>query len=170
MKKTPFGALSIPNEICAQLYVGDYFGDTLLLSAREHGALGALLLHIWLKGPVWRFAHTAGLGRSEWKTMRDAILPLYRTAEGNIQEWKKALHAYDGKRLPPAEWYIVKTIVLARDSGICTYCGNKRNPHVDHIVPVSRGGSNDFVNLTTSCGPCNQSKGPKLLREWQNTR
>ena len=123
MKKKPSGALPISNEICAQLYVGDYFGDTLLLSAREHAALGFLLLHIWLKGPVWRFARTAGLCRSEWKTMRDAILPLYRTAEGNIQEWKNALHAYDGKRLPPAEWYIVKTIVLARDSGVCTYCG-----------------------------------------------
>lgn len=170
MKKTASGALPISAEISAQLYVGDYFGDTLLLSAREHAALGALLLHIWLRGPVWRFARTAGLDPSEWRTMRDAILPLYRRAEGNIQERKRSLHAYDGKRLPSSEWFIVKTIVLARDKGVCTYCGSETKPHVDHIVPISRGGSNDFINLTTSCGPCNQSKGPKLLSEWHSTR
>ena len=34
---------------------------------------------------------------------------------------------------------------------------------VDHIKPVSRGGTNNAMNLITSCNPCNQGKGANLL-------
>jgi hypothetical protein len=170
-RSTAQNILNVPAEICAQLYIGDYFGDTLRLSHQEHAAFGALLLHVWLNGPVnrWKFAATTGLHAREWRKIRNAVLPLYKIAVANIEQWKEAIHAYDGKRLPPAEWYIVKTIVRARDDNTCAYCGSTRKPHVDHIVPVSRGGSNAFENLATSCGQCNQSKGPKLLAEWSST-
>lgn len=160
--------ITVPIEISSQLYIGDYFGDTLRLSAQEHSVLGALLLHLWLSGhvPWWTLPITGGLTSKEWRKLRKAVAPLYNRAASNIGQWKKAICAYDGKRLPPAEWHIVKTIVLARDHNTCAYCGSTRKLHVDHIVPVSRGGSNGFDNLTTSCGPCNQSKGPKLLTEW----
>lgn len=171
MKRLNSRLLSLPVEISAQLYIGNYYADTLQLSAQEHAALGALLLHVWLKGSVWgwRFPSTTGLPHREWRSIRATVMPLYETAAANIAQWKKAIRAYDGKRLPPTEWYIVKTIVLARDDHTCTYCGSTRKPHVDHIIPISRGGSNAFDNLTTSCGPCNQSKGPKLLAEWSRT-
>jgi hypothetical protein len=160
--------LKLPVEITAQLYIGDYFGDTLQLSAQEHAILALLLLHVWLNGPVgrWKFAVCAGLSFGEWRAIRQAVLPLYQRAAANIEQWKEAIRAFDGKRLPPEDWYIVKTIVLARDHNTCVYCGSSRKLHVDHIVPVSRGGSNAFENLATSCGPCNQSKGAKLLDEW----
>jgi 5-methylcytosine-specific restriction endonuclease McrA len=171
MNRVSARIVNLPVEISAQLYIGDYFADTLLLSAQEHEALGALLLHVWLKGPVryQRFASAAHQHRKDWLNNRSAVLPLYEIAVANISRWKKAIRDYDGKRLPPTEWYIVKTIVLARDNNTCAYCGSTRKLHVDHIFPVSRGGSNSFENLTTSCGPCNQSKGPKLLAEWSQT-
>ena len=37
-----------PLEIFSQLYIGDYFADTLEFSAEEHAAFRLLLLHIWL--------------------------------------------------------------------------------------------------------------------------
>jgi hypothetical protein len=169
MKRTQFPhTLKLPVEITAQLYIGDYFADTLRLSAQEHAAFGALLLYVWLNGPVilWRFTVIAGMPSKEWRKLRVAILPLYKTAVSNIEQWKEAVRAYDGKRLPPAEWYIVKAIVLARDNNTCAYCGATNRLHIDHVIPISRGGSNAFDNLATSCGPCNQSKGPKLLSEW----
>jgi HNH endonuclease len=160
--------LDLPVEISSQLYIGDYFADTLQLSQQEHAALGALLMHLWLYGPVtlWRFAAVVGVNGAEWRKLRGATLPLYKAAIANIEQWKEAIHAYDGQRLPSAEWYIVKTIVLARDNNTCAYCGGTRKLHVDHVVPVIRGGSNAFDNLTTSCRACNLSKGPKLLADW----
>lgn len=38
--------------------------------------------------------------------------------------------------------------------------------HVDHMVPVSRGGSNDPGNLQLLCRSCNDSKGTKTPEEW----
>jgi hypothetical protein len=32
-------------------------------------------------------------------------------------------------------------------------------PTVDHVVPISAGGSNDHENLQLLCAPCNSSKG-----------
>lgn len=34
---------------------------------------------------------------------------------------------------------------------------------VDHIIPVSEGGSDEMDNLTTSCWECNRGKGATLL-------
>lgn len=60
--------------------------------------------------------------------------------------------------------------------GRCGYCGQSiywsipRDIHVDHIHPLSKGGSNNPDNLTLTCHYCNESKGDKLLTEWMSTR
>lgn len=38
--------------------------------------------------------------------------------------------------------------------------------HIDHIIPLSRGGSNDISNIVLACPSCNESKHDKLLHEW----
>lgn len=51
--------------------------------------------------------------------------------------------------------------VFKRDQFTCLYCG-RTSPdvvlEVDHIVPVCEGGSDDVINLTTSCWDCNRGK------------
>src|SRR3990167_9508231 len=44
--------------------------------------------------------------------------------------------------------------------GRCYYCGIKvgDNYHVDHVIPVTRGGSNTPDNIVISCPKCNRSK------------
>jgi diadenosine tetraphosphate (Ap4A) HIT family hydrolase len=52
--------------------------------------------------------------------------------------------------------------VLKRAGGRCQLCGvshTDRQIDVDHIVPVSKGGSNDFSNLQALCRKCNAQKG-----------
>jgi 5-methylcytosine-specific restriction endonuclease McrA len=44
----------------------------------------------------------------------------------------------------------------------CSYCGASAE-HIDHIVPLGRGGSGDWDNLTAACAVCNMSKGAKSL-------
>ena len=36
---------------------------------------------------------------------------------------------------------------------------------IDHVIPRSRGGKNDWLNLVTACKKCNQKKGNKTPEE-----
>lgn len=56
--------------------------------------------------------------------------------------------------------------VFKRDGFICAYCGSSPPSvilQVDHIHPVSKGGTNSIDNLITSCQPCNIGKGATTL-------
>src|SRR3954467_12937237 len=133
----------------AYLYVGDYFADTLDLAAREHRALRLLLLETWVRGPVGnvRLAKVAGLTKAEWQHVKPAVLPLLRAVQPLIAQSLKNILAFDGQRLPADDWYIVRSIVLERDGHSCVYCGAHKGLEGDHIVPLSRGGSNALTNL-----------------------
>ena len=47
----------------------------------------------------------------------------------------------------------------------CAYCGGDFE-EVDHVIPLSRGGTGWASNYRPACKPCNGSKGDKLLGEW----
>jgi len=161
-------AMQVLHEPYAHLYVGDYFTDTLDLSAHEHCALRLLLLETWVHGPVGhvRLARVAGLTKDEWEAIKPAVLPLLRGVQQKIAESLKHIRTFDGQRLPSAAWHLVRSIVMERDRYACTYCGSDKQLEGDHVLPLSRGGSNAFVNLTTTCRPCNLSKGAKAVEEW----
>lgn len=56
--------------------------------------------------------------------------------------------------------------VFKRDGFMCQYCGQHPPQtilEIDHIHPVSKGGTNDIDNLMTSCQPCNRGKGANDL-------
>lgn len=79
----------------------------------------------------------------------------------NWQQWQPF------EREIPPEWESLRQTVFNRDNYICAYCGEHiDNPDCDHVIPVSRGGSNDIGNLVTACKRCNQSKGDKTPEEW----
>lgn len=61
--------------------------------------------------------------------------------------------------------------------GICFWCdtqlinpftrdGEGKKAHLDHVIPLVRGGSNWISNLRWTCQFCNHSKGYKLPSEW----
>jgi len=56
--------------------------------------------------------------------------------------------------------------VFKRDLFTCQYCSAKppKVPlEIDHIIPVSKGGTNSISNLVTSCFDCNRGKGSSEL-------
>jgi hypothetical protein len=52
--------------------------------------------------------------------------------------------------------------ILARDRHRCVKCGAGIRLSIDHVVPVSKGGTNDDANLQTLCKKCNCKKGNRL--------
>jgi len=47
-----------------------------------------------------------------------------------------------------------KYSVWNRDRGVCVQCGSKENLKFDHIVPISKGGSNTHRNVQLLCEDC----------------
>lgn len=94
-------------------------------------------------------------------------------------EWAAELYYADGKwreppttsggtpRLSRSAWRPLRDAVLARDGYVCVYCGDGWDLCADHVVPLSKGGSNEEDNLVCACRPCNTSKSDKLLSEWR---
>jgi hypothetical protein len=58
-----------------------------------------------------------------------------------------------------------RTRIYKRDNHECVYCGAKKDLTLDHVLPKSRGGGNEWTNLVTSCFKCNLRKGNKTPDE-----
>lgn len=58
--------------------------------------------------------------------------------------------------------------IIRLNAGLCWYCGEPATT-VDHVIPRSRGGSDDDSNLLPACGPCNEGKRSRELLEWLST-
>src|ERR671921_100255 len=67
---------------------------------------------------------------------------------------------------------VTNTFLFARDGYRCQYChrgqGDLRHRECltrDHLIPLSRGGDNDWTNVVTACSSCNTRKGNHLPQE-----
>lgn len=53
---------------------------------------------------------------------------------------------------------IIRNRILDRFNHKCVFCGSTENLHIDHIIPVSRGGREDEDNMQVLCRTCNLKK------------
>jgi hypothetical protein len=68
--------------------------------------------------------------------------------------------ALSGKALHPTP-PLSNRELFHRDRHICGYCAREfvsQRLTRDHIVPVSQGGRDSWMNVVTACRPCNQTK------------
>jgi HNH endonuclease len=56
----------------------------------------------------------------------------------------------------------VRHEVWRRDQGRCVDCGGRERLEFDHIIPVSRGGSDTARNLELRCESCNRRKAASI--------
>jgi 5-methylcytosine-specific restriction endonuclease McrA len=107
-------------------------------------------------------------------TCRDAMAWDLRARVDLLEEENAALRLRAG--VTPARDKVtprLRDYVFARDGHRCAYCGNGAPLQLDHIIPVSKGGSSDPGNLQSLCVPCNRAKGASLppgLPNGQRTR
>lgn len=60
--------------------------------------------------------------------------------------------------------YEVREYLLEKWGRTCAYCDQQDIPlEIDHVIAVSRGGSNRVSNLVLACRACNQAKGSQYI-------
>jgi hypothetical protein len=58
--------------------------------------------------------------------------------------------------------------LVARYRGCCAYCGETAEPlHMDHVVPLAKGGRHAIGNVLPACGRCNVRKHAMFLSVWR---
>jgi 5-methylcytosine-specific restriction endonuclease McrA len=60
--------------------------------------------------------------------------------------------------------------VLEMYGNVCASCGTSDDIAIDHIIPLSRGGSNTKENIRPLCRACNVSKSNKMPDEWNGRK
>lgn len=78
--------------------------------------------------------------------------------EVESQKRVRAIGAIRREKLSEA----VKLFVWQRDLGKCVKCGVSEKLEFDHIIPLSKGGSDTERNIQLLCEGCNRSKGAVL--------
>lgn len=96
-----------------------------------------------------------------------SILVTESVSKLSINEYPKYLKR-DGQLKRYSNWNKWVTVALFhRESGCCSICktnltgifSTEEKMHIDHIIPISKGGTNDPTNLQILCEGCNLKKG-----------
>ncbi|KOU62050.1 hypothetical protein ADK57_25795 [Streptomyces sp. MMG1533] len=105
-----------------------------------------------------RVAAAVAWGRAN-PELRRAIAAQYKAAR---RAWEKLNP--DSVGVDSREWRKLVRHYRHR----CAYCGgNQGGLHMDHVVPLSRGGRHAIGNVLPACQGCNLAKGAKLVAEWK---
>lgn len=83
-----------------------------------------------------------------------AIVSLQRNGFIN---YDKKFHAAIPRNISPS----LRKEIMERDR-CCVNCGSHDDLEIDHIVPVSKGGSSDIDNLQLLCKACNRKKANRM--------
>lgn len=86
------------------------------------------------------------------------IVQLQRQVDDQRPKPTKRNHTGPGKR----------SQIFSASKGFCFYCGkhiHRATFTIDHVWPLSKGGTNILTNQVAACGPCNFEKGDSLPTE-----
>lgn len=92
----------------------------------------------------------------------------YRETPRGSEKARQSASAYRARRANQFVEQVEPGVVLKRSNGICGICGktvDSQNFHVDHIVPLNRGGVHAYSNTQAAHPSCNASKKDKLPAE-----
>lgn len=82
----------------------------------------------------------------------------------SYEHWHGGAPIFGGKAKPKRRRVTdsVRLRVFMRDGFQCKHCNTNNDLTIDHIHPVSKGGSSDDENLQTLCMSCNRVKGASV--------
>jgi 5-methylcytosine-specific restriction endonuclease McrA len=76
---------------------------------------------------------------------------------------RRAAKAGNGGSFTAEEWKALKK----ECGGVCLCCGKKKKLTVDHVIPVSKGGTSYISNIQPLCQSCNASKGNRSSTDYR---
>jgi 5-methylcytosine-specific restriction endonuclease McrA len=76
-------------------------------------------------------------------------------------------HTRRAKRYENGVFFIPRKELKKLYNSPCFYCGSLNKITIDHVIPISRGGTHGIGNLVAACAFCNGSKNSKFLIEWK---
>jgi hypothetical protein len=110
----------------------------------------------------------------EHREHQSEVSKLYRQTERGIIAKRARAHNRRARKRNAIGTHTVEELhqQLKRQKGRCYYCGVKLGKgrdswNGDHVVPLSRGGTNYIDNIVISCPTCNYNKSTKFLHEWE---
>lgn len=148
------------------------------LLALAAAATGGSSGRLWVEGPCivceeryLRPCRATDHGYCSRKCMKQATRPAarrrYRAKHGHSRHRDRA------RRYGVAYEHISPTTIFDRDGYRCGICGqdtqpdakvpHPRAPTIDHIIPMSRGGSHTHANVQCACFECNWQKSDTLI-------
>ncbi len=101
---------------------------------------------------------------SDWKKHCAKQALAYLEGERRKAIEKKAKRRYSRRRRNQfaGKKDALMLALIERDGYQCRKCSGQEDLSIDHIVPLSKGGSDDLDNLQILCKSCNSSKGDSL--------
>lgn len=125
------------------------------ISTREAAVLYACDCVAWTLGDTFRVMR-GGTQRSTGQQSRIALHPIIAVRGAVPSRAWRATPALTNPKL------------FTRDRNVCAYCGGHFGLEYltrEHIVPVSRGGRDHWMNCITACKACNGRKGSRMPEE-----
>jgi 5-methylcytosine-specific restriction endonuclease McrA len=120
--------------------------------------------------PKWKGGRKGYARRRTDSGEAAAVLRAYRKANPErVREWRQNRRAgVKGQKLPRGT---VARILKAQKQR-CAACRGKlpKNYHLDHIVPLSKGGQHVPANVQLLCPPCNTSKQARDMIDFMQSR
>jgi len=125
------------------------------ISAREAAVLYACDEIAWTIGKTFQVLR-GGVQRATGIQSRIALHPII-AVRGTVpsRAWRQVPGLANAK-------------LFARDRQVCAYCGGRfgfDDLTREHVIPVSRGGPDSWMNCITACRSCNGRKGNRLPEE-----
>lgn len=104
----------------------------------------------------------------KWRTANPEKNREYRaTAKGKAAQARARSKRRAAKAGVPHEPYS-RAEIFAAYGNACAYCDAPAE-HLDHVVPISKGGADAAYNLLPACADCNLTKSDKSLADWALT-
>ena len=100
--------------------------------------------------------------RNRAKQQKSAREWAARNRERGNAHW----HAYRARKRAAHVEHVDRDLVFVLADGICGICGTSADPwsfHVDHIVPLSKGGAHSYANTQPAHPACNWRKNAGVL-------
>ena len=93
-------------------------------------------------------------------SVRETLQRVKQIMAGRQRSRAKA--ATIGQRITPGQWQAI----LARYAYRCAYCHKNKPLTKDHVIPLSRGGSDHASNIIPACQSCNSRKGARPANQY----